>query len=59
MKDWKVPASKESIERTVKVLNANGIQAVLAANAAEARQKVLAMLPAEGRGVHHDFSHPG
>jgi hypothetical protein len=46
MKEWKVPASKDSIERTLKALNANGIQAVLAANAAEARQKVLAMLPA-------------
>ena len=46
MKDWKVPASKDSIERTLKALNANGIQAVAAANAAEARQKVLAMLPA-------------
>jgi hypothetical protein len=46
VKDWKVPASKQSIERTLKALNANGIQAVPAANAAEARQKVLAMLPA-------------
>lgn len=46
MKDWKVPASKESIERTLKALNANGIQAVPAANAAEARRKVLALLPA-------------
>jgi hypothetical protein len=46
MKDWKVPASKESIERTLKALNANGIQAVPAADAAEARQKVLALLPA-------------
>jgi VIT1/CCC1 family predicted Fe2+/Mn2+ transporter len=46
MKDWKKLASKETIERTLKALNANGIEASLAANAAEARQKVLAMLPA-------------
>ncbi len=46
MKDWKKLASKESIERTLKALNANGIEAILVANAAEARQKVLAMLPA-------------
>ena len=46
MKDWKKLASKKTIERTLKALNANGIEASLAANAAEARQKVLAMLPA-------------
>ena len=46
MKDWKKLASKESIERTLKALNANGIEAILTSNAAEARQKVLAMLPA-------------
>jgi L-lactate utilization protein LutC len=46
MKDWKNLASKESIERTLKALKANGIEASLAANAAEAKQKVLAMLPA-------------
>jgi L-lactate utilization protein LutC len=46
MKDWKKLASKESIERTLKALKANGIEASLAANAAEAKQKVLAMLPA-------------
>ena len=40
------PASKEAIERTLKALNANGIEASLAVNGAEARQKVLAMLPA-------------
>jgi hypothetical protein len=46
MKDWKKLASPESIERTLKALNANGIEAILVADAAEARQKVLAMLPA-------------
>ena len=46
MKDWKTPASQASIERTLKALNANGIQALVAANAAEARKQVLAMLPA-------------
>jgi L-lactate utilization protein LutC len=46
MKDWKKLASKDSIERTLKALKANGIEASLAANAAEAKQKVLAMLPA-------------
>ena len=46
MKGWKRLSSKETIERTLKALNANGIEASLAANAAEAKQKVLAMLPA-------------
>ena len=71
MKDWKVPASKDSIERTLKALNANGIQAVAAANAAEARQKVLAMLPAgaevftmtsvtlESTGLAGEINEPG
>jgi L-lactate utilization protein LutC len=46
MKDWKKLAAQDSIERTLKALKANGIEASLAANAAEAKQKVLAMLPA-------------
>ena len=46
MSDWSKLASKERIERTLKALNANGIEASLAANAAEAKQKVLALLPA-------------
>jgi LUD domain len=45
MKDWKLPASKESIERALKALIANGIQAVFAPNAEEARKLVLSMLP--------------
>ncbi len=48
MKDWKTPAAREVIERTLKSLQANGIQAVLVPNAAEARKQVLAMLPAGG-----------
>jgi len=40
------PKDKEAIERTLKALNANGIEASLAVNGAEARQKVLAILPA-------------
>ncbi len=46
MKDWKKPASPESIERTLKALRANGLQAEVATDAAEARRRVLAMLPA-------------
>ena len=46
MSEWNKIASKERIERTLKALNANGIEASLAANAAEAKQKVLALLPA-------------
>ena len=71
MKDWKAPASRESIERTLQALQANGLQAVLAANAAEARQKVLAMLPAgsevftmtsvtlEATGLSKEINEPG
>ena len=46
MKEWKKLAAQDSIERTLKTLKANGIEASLAANAAEAKQKALAMLPA-------------
>jgi len=46
MKNWTKPASPEAIKRALKALNANGIEATLAASAAEARQQVLAMLPA-------------
>ena len=55
MKDWKTPAAKEVIERTLKSLKANGIQAVLVANAGEARQQVLSMLPA-GAEVFNETS---
>jgi len=71
MKDWKKLASKESIERTLKALKANGIEAVLAADAAEARRKVLGMLPAgaevftmtsvtlETTGLAREINEPG
>jgi len=46
MKDWNAVPSKETIERTVAALGANGIEAQLAASGAEAREKALAMIPA-------------
>lgn len=39
-------ASEEQIERTVKALEANGIRAIVVANAEEARAKLLEVLPA-------------
>jgi len=45
MNDWKKPASKERIERTLKALNANGIEASLADNAAQAVRQVLSLIP--------------
>lgn len=39
-------ASDEQIERTVKALEANGIRAIVVANAEEARAKLLEVLPA-------------
>jgi len=39
-------ASDEQIERTVKALEANGIRAIVAANADEARAKLFEVLPA-------------
>ena len=71
MKDWKKLAAQDSIERTLKALKANGIEASLAANAAEAKQKVLAMLPAgaevftmtsvtlEATGLAREINEPG
>ncbi len=50
MKSWTAPASREVIDRTLKVLKANGIEASLAADGAEARRQVLALLP-EGAEV--------
>jgi hypothetical protein len=46
MKKWDALASSESIERTIRALAANGIEASLAANAAEARQRALSFVPA-------------
>jgi L-lactate utilization protein LutC len=45
MKEWNVKADAKRIERTVKALAANGIEAFVAANGEEAKRKVLAMLP--------------
>jgi hypothetical protein len=46
MKDFSAKASRETIERTIKALTANGIEAVLAAGGDEARDKVLSWIPA-------------
>jgi hypothetical protein len=46
MKSPKVLASKESIEKTLKSLKTNGIEAYFAENAAEAKKKVLEFIPA-------------
>ncbi len=50
MKSWKEPASKEAVERALKALGANGFEAYLAADADEARRKVLSLIP-EGAEV--------
>jgi hypothetical protein len=46
MKDWKKAASRESIEKAAAALAANGIEVHRAATGAEARAKVMGMLPA-------------
>ncbi len=46
MKAWDVKAGKDAIEKTMKALTANGIEAHLAANGAEAKKAVLSMVPA-------------
>jgi L-lactate utilization protein LutC len=45
MKAWKDLAERESVEKTMKALVANGIEAHLAASAAEAGKKVLELVP--------------
>lgn len=45
MKPWNFPASRESIERTIQALTANGIEASLVESKREAKQKVLDLLP--------------
>lgn len=47
--------SDETIERTAKALEANGIQALIAANGAEARRLFFELLP-EGAQVHQGAS---
>ena len=46
MKEWNALASREAIDRTLAALSANGIEARLAANGTEAKEKVLSLLPA-------------
>ncbi len=43
---WNALASKQSVEKTVSALKANGIEAVFVKDGAEAKKKVLAMIPA-------------
>ncbi len=43
--DYSLQASKNLIDKTIIALNANGISAVLAGSPAEAREKVLSLLP--------------
>lgn len=46
MKAWKDLAEREAVEKTMKALAANGIEAHFVASAAEARKKVLELVPA-------------
>jgi hypothetical protein len=46
MKAWNVLPRKDVIEKTIKALAANGIEAHLAANVEEAKVKVLSFIPA-------------
>ena len=45
MKNFKEKASRESVEKTVKALTANGIEAFFVKNKEEAKAKVLSFLP--------------
>lgn len=47
---WDELADESSVERTVSALNANGIEAIVVENGAEAKRKVLEILP-EGAEV--------
>lgn len=46
MKDWKAPAARAAIDKTIAALKANGIEAEAAATAEEARTRVAALVPA-------------
>jgi hypothetical protein len=46
MKNWSTPAAKAVIEKTIRALAANGIEAELVANAQEARARVSSLVPA-------------
>jgi L-lactate utilization protein LutC len=45
MKNWKTTASRESIDRAIKALTENGIEAVYAENGTDAVKKVLSYIP--------------
>ena len=57
MRVWDKAAPRQAIERAIAALNANGIEASLAANGMEARERVLSLLPSRGGGVHDDLHH--
>jgi hypothetical protein len=46
MRTWNAPASKETVERTMKALEANGIESHHVATGDEAKKKVLSLIPA-------------
>ncbi len=46
MNDWSTPAAKAAIDKTIAALAANGIEAELVANVAQARARVVALVPA-------------
>ena len=45
MKSWNSSPSKETIDKTITALKANGIDAIYVRTAAEAREKVLELIP--------------
>ncbi len=45
MTDWKTLADKETINKTIEILKANNINAMLVDNGEEAKKKVLEMIP--------------
>jgi hypothetical protein len=45
MKSWNSTPSQETIDKTIAALAANGIEAVYVKTAAEARERILAMIP--------------
>jgi L-lactate utilization protein LutC len=52
---WRTPANDAVVTRTAAALEANGVNVVRAANAAEAKRLVLDLIPA-GAQVHHGSS---
>lgn len=45
MKKWDALASEESIQKTIKALKLNGIDAIVVENAKEAKEKILELIP--------------